>query len=146
MPILTSGSTVKVDDNLEIVCLRPTDSLKEIVALPLDKRFARANIIISPISYRDAHVIESRNRHCAQNILGYRDFRSTVTHPAPAIALKSSSVIHVSQWFNNAARATLISWYCPNVHSSTMAGFPVCSNRLGVIQGWARRRWQKRRK
>jgi hypothetical protein len=62
MPILTSGSTVKVDDNLDIVCLRPTDSLKEIVVLPIDKWFVRGNII-GPISYRDAHVIESRNGH-----------------------------------------------------------------------------------
>jgi hypothetical protein len=62
MPILTSGSTVKVDDNLDIVGLRPTDSLKEIVVLPIDKWFVRGNII-GPISYRDAHVIESRNGH-----------------------------------------------------------------------------------
>jgi hypothetical protein len=60
MPILTSGSTVKVDDNLEIVLFRPTNSLKEVGVLPLDIRFARGNII-SPISYRDAHVVESGN-------------------------------------------------------------------------------------
>jgi hypothetical protein len=26
-------------------------------------------------------------------------------------------------------------WYCPNVHSSTIAVFPVFSNKLGVIHG-----------
>jgi hypothetical protein len=102
MPILTSGSTVKVDDNPDVVLLRPTNSLEEIGVLPLDKRFARGDVI-SPISYRDANVVESGFNF---NFRTYRDFRYVSTHPAPAIALKSSSVIHVSQCFNNVARAT----------------------------------------
>ena len=97
MPILTSGSTVKVDDNLDLVLFRPINSLKEIGVLPLDIRFARGNIK-SPVSYRDAHVVKSGNgaiSHCPFRT--YRDFRCESTHPAPAIALKSASVIHVSQ-------------------------------------------------
>jgi hypothetical protein len=61
---------------------------------------------------------------------------ATKTHPAPAINSKSTSVIHVFQWFTNVVFATLRSWNCANVHSSTMAGLPVPSNKLGVIHGY----------
>ena len=57
------------------------------------------------------------------------------THPAAAIALKSASVIHVFQCSTNFDCATLRSWSCPKVHSSTMAGLPVLSNKLGFIHG-----------
>jgi hypothetical protein len=60
MPILTSGGTVKVDDNLDIVFLRPSDSLEKVVMLPLYIWVARGKVV-GPISNRDAHVIESRN-------------------------------------------------------------------------------------
>jgi hypothetical protein len=65
MPILTSGGTVKVYDRLDIVLLRPSDSLEEVVVLPLDIWFVGSDIVC-PISYRDAHVIESRKRRKAQ--------------------------------------------------------------------------------
>ena len=57
---------MKVDNNLDLVLGRPNNSLEEIGVLPLDIWFARGNII-SPISYRDAHMVESGNgaiSHC----------------------------------------------------------------------------------
>ena len=57
------------------------------------------------------------------------------THPAAAIALKSASVIHVFQCSTNFDWATLRSWSCAKVHSSTMAGLPVFLNKLGFING-----------
>jgi hypothetical protein len=87
---------VKVDYNLDIVGLRPTDSFKEIVVLSLDERFAGGNII-RPIAYRNAHMVESGMVQSYCPFRTYWDFRCVSTHPAPAIALKSSSVIHVSQ-------------------------------------------------
>src|SRR5712691_10877264 len=57
------------------------------------------------------------------------------THPAAAIALKSASVIHVFQCSTNFDCATLRSWSCAKVHSSTMAGLPVFLNKLGFING-----------
>lgn len=57
------------------------------------------------------------------------------TNPAAAMEAKSDSVIHVSQCFLSAAVATFGSWSWPNVHSSTMASFPVASNNDGVIHG-----------
>lgn len=59
--ILTSGGTVKVDDNLEIVLRCPADSPEEVVVLSLDIRFART-YFVGPITYRDAYVIESKRR------------------------------------------------------------------------------------
>jgi hypothetical protein len=58
LPILTSRGTMKIDDNLKVACFRPINSFEEVVVLSLDVRFAGTHII-SPIAYRDAHVIES---------------------------------------------------------------------------------------
>ena len=58
MPILTSWGTMKIDDNLKVVCFRPINSFEEVLVLSLDVRFAWTDIV-SPIAYRDAHVIES---------------------------------------------------------------------------------------
>ena len=63
--VLTSGGTMKVDDNLEIVLRCPTDSLEEEGVLSLDIWFARADFV-SPITYRDAYVIESRKHILVQ--------------------------------------------------------------------------------
>lgn len=60
------------------------------------------------------------------------------THPAAAMAAKSASVIQVSQWAVRVCFATFRSCNCPNVHSSTISGLPVLSNRLGVIHGYVR--------
>jgi hypothetical protein len=49
---------MKVYNNLDIVFLRPSDSLEEEVMLSLGIWFAR-NEIVGPIPYRDAYVIES---------------------------------------------------------------------------------------
>ena len=62
---------MKIDDDLDFVFLCPADGLDEVVVLPLDIWFAGSDIV-GPISYRDAHVIESRphsTRH-VPNILG----------------------------------------------------------------------------
>ena len=68
IPVLTSGGTMKVDDNLKIILGRQTDSLEEIVVLPLDIRFPRTDVV-SPITYRDAYVIESRRHILVQGEL-----------------------------------------------------------------------------
>ena len=52
---------MEIDDNLEIVCLCPTDGIIEVGCLPLDVRLARPNIK-GPIADRDTHVIESKIR------------------------------------------------------------------------------------
>ena len=63
---------MKVDYNLDIVRLRPTNSLEEIGVLPLNKRFARGDVI-SPISYRDANVVESGNGTARSESIGTFD-------------------------------------------------------------------------
>lgn len=62
-------------------------------------------------------------------------------HPAAAMAAKSASVIQASQWAVRVCLATFRSCNWPNVHSSTISGFPVLSKRLGVIHGYVR--WRK---
>jgi hypothetical protein len=52
---------MKIDNNLEIVCLCPSYSLEKVVVLPRDERFARTDIV-GPIPDWDAHVIESKNK------------------------------------------------------------------------------------
>ena len=59
IPVLTSWGTVKIDDNLNIVLLRPTNGLKKVWFLPLNIRFTGGNIK-GPMPDRDAHVIESK--------------------------------------------------------------------------------------
>jgi len=49
---------VEIDNNLETVICCPTDRVTKVVALSLVIRFT-ATDIVSPISYWDAHVIES---------------------------------------------------------------------------------------
>ena len=87
---------MKIDNNLEIVRLCPSDSPEKVVVLPREERFARTDVV-GPIPDRDAHVIESKNKYndAYTDMLGWS--WGARTHPAPAIALKSSSVIHVSQ-------------------------------------------------
>ena len=58
IPVLTSRGTVEIDNNLETVICCPTDRVTKVVALSLVIRFT-ATDIVSPISYWDAHVIES---------------------------------------------------------------------------------------
>ena len=58
------------------------------------------------------------------------------THPAAAMSEKSCSVIQLSQCARSFDVATDLDWYWQKVHSSTMASFPVSSNKLGVIQGY----------
>jgi hypothetical protein len=72
---------VKVDDNLEVVFLRPSDSLEKVVVLPLYIWFARSDVV-SPISNRDAHVIESRNNTTSRvTMLGILMRSITIRHP-----------------------------------------------------------------
>jgi hypothetical protein len=59
IPVLTSWSTVKIDDNLKLVLRCPTNGLMEVWLLPLNVRFTGGNIK-GPIPDRDAHVIESK--------------------------------------------------------------------------------------
>ena len=59
---------MKVDDDLDFVFLGPTDGLEEIVVLPLNIWFARTDDIVGPIPYRDAHVIESKNKSNAEHV------------------------------------------------------------------------------
>ena len=58
---------MKIDDNLEVVFSCPRDSLDEVVVLPLDIWFARTNFV-SPITYRDAHMVESKIQYCASSV------------------------------------------------------------------------------
>lgn len=109
--------------------------------LSRDVWFTGTNVIC-PIPDRDPHVIEPKNTHNtlspqlnANDAVHCDALMQASTHPAAAIALKSLSVIQVFQCWVNFACATLGSWYCPNVHSSTIAGLPVSSNKLGVTHG-----------
>lgn len=93
---------MEIDYNLQTIIPRPTDSLNEIVVLPLDIRLAGPDLI-GPIPDWDAHVIESKvgiNASMFSN-------GATKTDPALAIISKSTSVIHVFQWFTNVVFATL---------------------------------------
>ena len=85
---------MKIDDDFKVVCLGPINSFEEVIVLSLDVRFARTDIV-SPIAYRDAHVIESIH-FLVQSVLGWCT-NTTSTNPASAIAVKSSCVIQVSQ-------------------------------------------------
>jgi hypothetical protein len=58
---------MKIDDDFKVVCLRPIDSIEEVIVLSLDVRFARTDIV-SPIAYRDAHVIESSTLPCSERV------------------------------------------------------------------------------
>lgn len=135
---------MEIDDNFEVMCRCPTDGFKEVVMLSRDEWFTGANVI-RPIPDRDPHVIEPNNKHKQTPkptqldlTMPHNPLRCTQasTHPAAAISLKSLSVIQVSQCSVNFARATLGSWNCPNVHSSTIARLPVSSNKLGVTHGY----------
>ena len=50
---------MKIDDNPKVVFSCPRDGLEEVLVLPLDIRFARTDFV-SPIAYRDAHMVESK--------------------------------------------------------------------------------------
>ena len=58
---------MKIDDNPKVVFSCPRDSLGEVVVLPLDIRFARTDFV-SPITYRDAHMVESKIQDCAGSV------------------------------------------------------------------------------
>ena len=62
------------------------------------------------------------------------------TYPAAAMSAKSVSFIQESQWVVRISVAIVRSWYCPNVHSSTILESPVSSNMLGVIHGYTRQK------
>jgi hypothetical protein len=59
IPVLTSRDAVEINYNLQTVLPCPTDSLEKIFALTLNIRLARCDFV-GPITYRDAHVIESK--------------------------------------------------------------------------------------
>ena len=50
---------MKIDDNPKVVFSCPGNGLYEVVVLPLNIRFARTDFV-SPIAYRDAHMVESK--------------------------------------------------------------------------------------
>ena len=50
---------MKIDDNPKVVFSCPSDSLDEVIVLPLNIRFTRTDVV-GPITYRDAHMVESR--------------------------------------------------------------------------------------
>ena len=58
---------MKIDDDFKVVCLGPINSFEEVIVLSLDVRFARTDIV-SPIAYRDAHVIESNTFPCSERV------------------------------------------------------------------------------
>ena len=62
IPILASGSAVKIYDDLDAILLCPTDSLGQVVALALQVRLTWANVV-RPITDWDTNVIQSINRH-----------------------------------------------------------------------------------
>ena len=113
------------------MCRCPADSLGEIGQLTLDKRFA-AGDVEGPISDRNPDVVQSTE---GSVVVRSNSTQTDDTHPAAAMAVKSASVIHEFQWLVSAACAVALFCNCPNVHSSTMAEFPVFSNSEGVIQG-----------
>ena len=57
-PVLRSRRTVQVDDDLEIVILRPSDSLAKIGKLALDVRLVALNVP-SPVTDGKTDVIET---------------------------------------------------------------------------------------
>jgi len=68
-PVLTSRGTVEIDDDLEFVFRCPADRLNKVVVLSLDIRFTGTDLV-GPISYWDAHVVESGICDCTKVILG----------------------------------------------------------------------------
>ena len=138
IPILASGDPVEINDDFEAILLCPTDSLGQVATLALQVRLTWTHIV-GPIADRDPNVVQSINRYELTPEVALNP-----THPAAAIIAKSFWVIQLFQWLVNAARATLGSWYCPNVHSSTMAGLPVLSNKDGVIHGFRESRVKPR--
>ena len=67
IPILTSRGTMKIDDNPKVVFSCPRDSFDEVIVLPLDIRFTRTDFV-SPITYRDAHMIEPKIQDCTGSV------------------------------------------------------------------------------
>ena len=58
---------MKIDDNPKVVFSCPRDSFDEVIVLPLDIRFTRTDVV-SPITYRDAHMVESKIHDCAGSV------------------------------------------------------------------------------
>src|SRR6266851_3806314 len=71
LPILTSRGAVKIDENLKIMFCCPSDGLEEEAVLPLDIRFAGTDFV-SPIPYRNTHMIESKVQDCTGSAGGVR--------------------------------------------------------------------------
>ncbi len=132
LPVLASRSSVQVNDDLESMRARPADRLLEVRQLAGDVRLTRPNLEC-PVSDGNADVVEAKRMKKGVN--GDPALHGHVTYPALAMLMKSCSVIHVFQWLCSAASAVFRFCSCPNVHSSTIAEFPVWSNRLGVSQG-----------
>ncbi len=63
IPVLTSGDAVEIDYDLQTVIPCPCDGLEEIFVLPLNIRLAGSDFV-GPITYGDAHVIESEEYEC----------------------------------------------------------------------------------
>jgi len=59
IPVLTARDAVEINYDLQTVLPCPIDSLKEIFVLPLNIRLVGCDFV-GPITYRDAHVIESK--------------------------------------------------------------------------------------
>lgn len=116
---------MQVNDDLEVVLLRPGDCLAEVWQLPLDVRLATGDVP-SPIAYGQANVVQARSVIVSSSVTLTRaavvvqnyekagnEWKGSGTHPAAAMSLKSCSVIQVSQWTFRRAAALALSWYCP---------------------------------
>ena len=66
---MTAWDTVKIDNNLDVVFPCPSDGLAKVVVLPRDERFARTDFV-GPITDRNAHVIESKNKYQHVRLVG----------------------------------------------------------------------------
>ena len=129
-PVLGARCTMKVDDHLQSVVLCPAYSLAEVGKLTLHVWLVALNVP-SPEADGQTDMVET-NEDDQHNEIGKIERE---THPAAAMSEKSCSVIQLSQCARSFDVATDLDWYWQNVHSSTMASFPVSSNKLGVIQG-----------
>ena len=104
---------MQVNQDFNPVFLRPLDSVEEIGVLALVVRLATRNVK-RPVTYWNTDVVQTASQ---KFIVSDKNQHAKSAYPATAIALKSDSVIQVSQWALSLAWAAFESWSWPNLYN-----------------------------
>ena len=110
-PILTAGCAVQVDDQLKVVLGGPCNGFREIGQLAANIRLAGSNFE-GPVADGQAYMVQT----CGMSKKMQVRNTAWMTYPAAAMAAKSVSVIHVSQWALRVALAVALDCNLPKVH------------------------------